>query len=54
VGRDLLPTGDEVADFIVKIVDNGVVTGTGRIQYVVDGRSLDDQRELIANLRALL
>jgi hypothetical protein len=54
VGRDLLPTGDEVTQFIIDIVDNGVVTGTGRIEYVVDGRSLDDQKEIIANLRALL
>ncbi len=54
VGRDLIPTGDEVTQFIIDIVDKGVVTGTGRVQYVVDDRSLDDQREILDNLRALL
>ena len=51
---DLLPTGKQVQDFIVDIVDRGVVTGSGRKKYEVDGRSLDDQAELISRLRAVL
>ena len=52
--RDLLPTGDEVKDFIRMIVDRGVVTGSGRRSYTVDGRSLEEHDELMERFRAVL
>ena len=53
-GRDVLPTAKEVQEFIVRIVDKGVVTGSGRKKYEVDGRSLDQQAELLGALRDAL
>ena len=41
-------------EFIVRIVDKGVVTGSGRKKYEVDGRSLDQQAELLGALRDAL
>lgn len=52
--RDLLPTSQEVQDFLVQIVDRGAVTGTGRKKYEVDGRSLKEQGEVINRYRNLL
>ena len=53
-GRDILPTAKEVQDFIVHIVDKGVVTGDGSKEYQVDGRSLDEHAELLHKLRSVL
>ena len=52
--RDVLPTAKEVGDYIVAIVDKGVVTGSGRSAYEVDGRPIEHQAELLGRFRSLL
>lgn len=53
-GRDLLPTGKQVQEFIVDICDRGVVRGDGRKGYEVDNRTLEEQGEVLDRLRGVL
>ena len=53
-GRDLLPTGKQVQEFIVDICDRGVVRGDGRKGYEGDNRTLEEQGEVLDRLRGVL
>ena len=53
--RDVLPTGQEVGDFIRQSSARGVVTGAGQGgKFEVDGRPIEHQVEFLGRLRGVL
>ena len=53
--RDVLPTGQEVGDFIRQCSGRGMLTGSGQSgKFEVDGRPIEHQVELLGSLRRVL
>ena len=54
-GRDLLPAGEEEAGIIRRMVDSGAVDGGDQRQtYTVDGKTLDENLEILDRLREVV